>query len=113
MDSFPEEHDLLALLGEPELTDPGIPWAYNRLTFRPSSGNRSGEVVIEPGEGNVELRLAAEGSEVVSVALHDAAAVEIDVTRDHEELVVTLARDGVVRLRVRPTLHLFWSTAAP
>jgi hypothetical protein len=113
VDSFPEEHDLLSLLGEPELTDPGIPWAYNRLTFRPSSGSRSGEVVIAPGEGYVELRLATEGSEVVSVALQDVAAVEIDVTGDHEELVVTLARGGVVRLRVQPTLHLFWSSAAP
>ena len=109
MDPFPAEHDLIGLLGEPILTDAAVPWAYNRLEFRQVVGDASVDVVIEPGESHVEVRLTVGHSERVSLDLARVSGIEVVAITGLEELVVTV--DGQVsplRLRVRPALRMLW-----
>jgi hypothetical protein len=110
VDPFPAEHELLGLLGVPTLTDPDIPWAYNRLAFRQSVAGRSVEVIIEPGEGHVAIRLADAESEVVSLNVKGVAGLRVENEREGEGLVVSFRTSpgaGDLRLLVRPALHVY------
>ena len=70
MDPFPEQFELISIFeSEPVLTDPGLPWAHNRLTFTTERDRDHIQCVIEPGYGVLVLRWSREGHTLVDLTV--------------------------------------------
>src|SRR5258708_1950295 len=83
----PSVHDLVEALGEPRLADPGVPWAYNRLTFEVARDRDRVEVTVSPGYGEVLIGWQRDGEVLVTLQLGDVAALAVEREHEREYLV--------------------------
>jgi len=110
---LPKEHDLVAALGEPRLADPGVPWAYNRLTFEVARDRDRVEVTVSPGYGEVLIGWQRDGEVLVTLQLGNVAALAVEREHEREYLVARFPDTREVRpLRVQlsPAVSVFWGT---
>ena len=111
---LPDEHELIWLFErEPELMDPGLPWAYNHLTF---SVERDGErlvCMIAPAYGDVQVHLTRGDRSILDLVFGFVSKLAVRKERDAEALVVDFGIDRVNQLRVqtKPHFHISWGTA--
>lgn len=114
MQPFPAEHELLSLFeSEPEVLDPGVPWAYNKLRFRTVRADDEIDREIEPGYEELRLRWSRAGKEVVRLDLRWVSGLAVEVA-DGSEALVAKFRDHhlrPLRLELRPAVHLAWGTS--
>ena len=109
---MPEEHELLALLGEPRLADPHIPWMYNRLSFEITSGNDVVELTVEPASGDLLLQWRGEEPRV-TLELHGVETLAVETEHGREYLVAGFPdsfRERPLRLQLRPRFSVYWGT---
>jgi hypothetical protein len=107
---MPEPHELIGFFGsEPVLTDEGLPWAYNRVTFSTRVGDDQVIFEMEPGSGLVRLFWQQDDQKRLELLLDSVESLTID---DREDNLVLRFTDrlavGPLRLRLAPRPTLFW-----
>jgi hypothetical protein len=110
---LPEEHVLIALLGEPRVADIGVPWIYNRLTFEVQREKDAVEVMASPGYGDMLIRWRREGESIVTLQLADVDALRVETEHGREYLVARFkgeSRLRDLRLQVSPSVSILWGT---
>ena len=113
MDPFPEEWHLLSFFEtEPVLTDAGIPWAYNCLTFDTDRGEDSIHCVIEPGNETLKIIWQRNSIDVVNLDLHWVRGLTIDTGNGVERLTAQFRYNHLLPLhfQLKPTLSVHWGT---
>ncbi len=113
MDPFPALHELIALFeAEPTYLDPGVPAAYNTLTFVTERGADRVRCEIAPADGVLRLEWERDGVALVRADFADVAALRAEAERGREALVVELRmpRARPFRLQLRPAIHVSWGT---
>ena len=112
MDQFPQEHELISVFeSEPELLDPDLPWAYNRLTFKTQRGDDHVVYVIEPASRMVQIEWSRNGDRVVSLDLNSVSSLEIVTESPVEQITAHFSEDGPVHpcvLQLKPAVRLSW-----
>jgi hypothetical protein len=113
MEPFPEEWQLLSLFEiEPRILDPGVPWAYNNLTFETTRGSDRILCVIEPGYERLDFTWWHNQSQHLKLELHCVSGLTI-VTGAGNDYMVATFRDQYLtelRLHLRPTIECQWGT---
>jgi hypothetical protein len=107
---MPKQHDLIGFFGsKPALTDDSVPWAYNHLTFSAKSGSDTLIFEVEPASGEIRLRWLQGDHKAVELLLDSADSLTVD---DRENALVVRFDQrlglGALRLRVAPTVSIFW-----
>lgn len=113
MEPFPEEHDLIALFEcEPVLTDKGVPWCYNCLTFKTDRGDGQIMCEIEPGDRTLRFEWIQKGQHLVSLDLNWVAGITAELDGKTEALVATFRDENLVPLRIqlKSYVSVFWGT---
>jgi len=113
MEPFPEEHDLIALFEcEPILTDKGVPWSYNHLTFTTARGDDRIVCGIEPGYHTLKFEWSKGGERLVSLDLNCVAGIRTENQGGTEALVVAFRDKNLTPLRIqlKPCVSVSWGT---
>ncbi len=111
IDTMPADHELIAFFAsEPELTDPEVPWCYNHLRFLWRRGDDRVECEVAPGYESLLLRWRHGEQELVTLTLDGISGMMIEDQGAGEVLAVRFRdpRTLGLRLRLEPTVHLFW-----
>lgn len=114
MKPFPDEHELIALFeSEPTLTDKGVPWVYNRLTFTLLRGVHRITCVIEPSYEVLELEWSRTGKMLVSLSLNRVSGIETELNAETEVLVAHFCDKHLLDLRIqtKPDIRVAWGTS--
>lgn len=107
IDPFPEDWELVEILGHPELTDPGLPWVYNRAAFHFTIGRDDLRLEIERGSGQVQVDWSRDGAALVFLRWNDAASIMIQKEPGTESIVVERRDDrGSLTLRLKPSVEV-------
>ncbi len=113
MEPFPDEWQLLSLFeNEPQLLDPGVPWAYNNLTFETTRGSDRILCVIEPGSERLDFTWWHNQSKQLTLELHWVSALKVVTGGGYDYMIATF-RDkhlSELRLQLRPTIECKWGT---
>ncbi len=113
MEPFPEEWQLLSLFEtEPRILDPGIPWAYNNLTFETTRGSDRILCVIEPAYERLDFTWWHNQSKHLTLERHWVSGLTV-VTGEGNDYMVATFRDQhltELRLQLRPTIECKWGT---
>lgn len=108
MIEFPENLELLDFFAaEPTLSDPGVPWAYNRLEFINDLGEDRVECVIDNPE--LEIRWFRQEVEQTYLKLFPVQSLRIQEFPGGKILVaegIAPEREWSLRLQLRPQVHL-------
>jgi hypothetical protein len=113
MDPFPEEWELIGVFeAEPELADPGVPWAYNRLCFDTVRGDDHIHCVIEPGYETVEFTWSQGDVPRLSLDLHWVRGLTARTGSGREILTLELRDASLLPLEIqlKPTIQVKWGT---
>ena len=113
MNPFPEDYELISLFeSEPQLADPKVPWAYNRLEFSLTRSNGTLSCVIEPGYEALVLDWMRDGEMVVHLDLRWVLGLEVRSGGGRESLVATMRDTHLKQLHVQtsPKLAVSWGT---
>ena len=116
MNPFPKEHELTEFFGGlPQLTDAGIPWFYNGLTFVCAQGADVVRIEIEPADRILRVLWTRNAVDLVRLHLERVEGLRLDRDEGQDVLVVSLDRRDAddLRLRISPTVHLQWSYRHP
>jgi hypothetical protein len=100
---------LIALFeGEPELTDAGVPWFYNRVRFDRRRGNERIELVIEPADHELAFRWSIDGEAIIDLDLHDVVGLEARLGQGKESLIVATGdpRQRPIDIEISPRVRL-------
>jgi hypothetical protein len=113
MQKFPENVELLDFFNsEPKLTDPDVPWVYNRLSFSSKLGEERVDCVIDnPG---LEVRWFRQDVEIAFVEFFSVEDLSIQEYPGGKVLVaegVGPDEDCTFRLQLRPRIHLSLKTS--
>ena len=110
MNPFPEEHELIWLFEcEPEVTDKGIPWAYNHLTFTTMREDCEVKCEIEPGYETVKLTWTRNNEEQVDLDFHWVKGLEVVKKNATEALVVYFRDDSPLKpviIQLKPHVNV-------
>lgn len=115
MHPFPEQSEFLEFFGaEPELTDGGVVWFYNRLAFDFSVGAGNVRIEMEPASGILHVVWSEGEMERMRLDLNRVSGLILEREESQDTMVVRLShlRANDLRLRLRPTLHLQWGDKA-
>jgi hypothetical protein len=108
IEPFPQDWELVEVLGHPQLTDPGLPWAYNHLTFGIVNGEDELTLSIERGYGQFTLEWSRAAAVIVTLSWDDVASLSIRKERGTEAIVVERrAERGRLTLQLKPNIQLF------
>ena len=113
MEPFPEQHDLIALFEcEPLLTDKGVPWSYNHLTFTTTRGHDRIVCEIEPGYHTLKFEWSKSDERLVSLDLNWVAGITTDIQGQTEAMIVTFRDKKLMPLRIqlKPHVSISWGT---
>ncbi|GAA3265562.1 hypothetical protein Dvina_16970 [Dactylosporangium vinaceum] len=127
MEPLPSFEDLVWLFGaEPRYTDAAgglaadgleswrYPWPYTSVKFLAVRGGYEIELDVEPGYGQVGLRMraAAGGEDIVDLQLAGVRTVGVDRTKGRELLRIEFpeeAQAATLWLRLKPDVTLQWT----
>lgn len=102
-----EEFELLAFFGnDPERLDAGVPWVYNTLTYRASSGNITVVLKISPSYKTTEMHFFV-GNQVVfkfSGTVSDLHYLETE--KDEQFLKIQLPQNIELALSIKPHIYI-------
>lgn len=110
MSAFPENYELIGFFeAEPSLADPGIPWFYNRLTFRTERGPDTVICQLEPACGELALWWQQDGKPRANLKLNRIGSVSVHMARNDDYLLVS--GDGaepgtLLKLRLKPHVSI-------
>ncbi len=109
MKPFPEQHELITLFHvEPALSDPGVPWVYNILTFTTVRGSNSVECTIDPGHGDLRVKWATDGVPLVDLNVQDVQGLRVDISSTRDALIADVSKSELI-LQLNPTIHVSWN----
>jgi hypothetical protein len=112
MDPFPEEYELISFFeGEPEVLDHGVPWCYNRLTFRTKRGENKICCAIEPGYGILIFSWEQRDKSIASINLEKITSIEIISEKGIEKLLAKFDQEiGLMdfELELKPNVNIKW-----
>jgi hypothetical protein len=95
---LPDQGRLLEVLGDPQLLDDDVPWAYNTLTWQVERGDDHLELKLEPGYQRIALLWSTLGKTLVSF---DVGALS-DLRIQHDPKSVALVfKTRSIQLRVQ------------
>ena len=113
MNPFQAEYDLVSLFEEePTLLDQGVPWVYNRVTFRTQRGDDRVLCEIEPASRILSFTWERSGIELVRLEVAGIASLVVEFEKGREALVATFEAERLsdLRLQFRPHVHVSWGT---
>ena len=114
MEPFPEEWELLSVFEvEPQILDPGVPWAYNNLTFESTRGSNRILCVIEPGYERLEFTWWNNEAKHLTLNLHWVSGLTVRSGGGCDCLIASF-RDpclSPLRLQLKPTIECEWGTS--
>jgi hypothetical protein len=109
MPSTSDELALLTLFGsEPALLDPGVPWIYNRATYRIERDGYRISLEIKPSYRELKVSVESNGRSVSQALLSPFADLRVEMDEQAELLIVRfdqLSR-SVLFLTLRPDVSL-------
>jgi hypothetical protein len=111
MQPFPEHWELISLFeGEPKLTDPDVPWVYNRIQFSLGRGIERIECAIEPSSGQIDFTYEIAGRIALALVLLRVAGLQTYQTGDSEGLIVLMKDEsrGKLHVQVSPDIRFTW-----
>jgi len=96
---------------EPEVSDPGVPWVYNQLTFRTRHGSDEVDIVLWMADGHLQLAWRRDGREIISLEVEEMTSLRAELDSRADALVATF-RPGVrdLRIQLRPEIRVSWGT---
>jgi len=106
---LPDQHELIDIFGtEPRLSDPGVPWSYNCLTFVVDRGSDRVVCEISPGYKAVRVNWLRDGTELVRLDLAGVDKVATETERGKEGVLFSFLDERLLslRLQLRPIVHL-------
>src|SRR5579859_4063689 len=113
--TLPSAEELISFFGsEPHLADPGVPWAYNRVTFTCVLGEDRIQLAMSASYGEVHLVWRRLGQPHVELSLCEVAAVELEEVPSQACLRLKFDKPELGRLvlRLRPRVSLEWKMPA-
>ena len=113
MDPFPEEWELISLFEtEPRELDPGIPWAYNNLTFETERGSNRILCVIEPGYERLDFTWWHNDTKHLALKLYWVSGLTVITGGGCDYLVASFRNPFLsqLRLQLKPTIECEWGT---
>jgi hypothetical protein len=112
VDPFPERWQLISLFeGEPRLSDPEVPWVYNRVTFMRERAGELIECTIHQADREFAFGWSVDGRTFIRLDLNNVVGLEVRQTKASEGLAITLsdAHLGPLWIQVSPSVSLNWS----
>ena len=116
MAPFPQDWELIGLFAcEPALLDPGLPWAYNHLTFATENGSDRIVCEIEPGYEILKFRWWRGGVLCVDLDCNWVRSLRVDSSSpEHEGLTAEFRYGGEfvrpLHIQLRPHVLVSWGT---
>ena len=102
---LPDQGRLLELLGDPQLLDQDVPWAYNTLTWQVERGDDHLELQLEPGYQRIALRWTTLDKTLVSLDIGAVSYLRIQHDPKSVDLLFK-TRSIELRLRVVPAIQI-------
>jgi hypothetical protein len=102
---LPDQGRLLEVLGDPQLLDDDVPWAYNTLRWQVELGDDHLELQLEPGYQRIALLWSTLGKTLLS---WDVGAV-FDLRIQHDPKSVALifkTRSIQLRIQLAPAIQV-------
>ena len=112
MEPLPRDSELISLFEcEPVLTDPDVPWVYNRLRFSLARSNGTLDCDIEPANRTLEVAWTQDGESRLHLVLRRVRGLEIRPGPEREYLLATFLDDNLepLQLQTKPTIAVHWS----
>ena len=114
MSYLPEPHELVGFFEvEPHVLDPGIPWAYNTLTFHTVRDADEVTCVLVPGYEELKLEWKRGTSLLARIHLVDIISMNLK-TRGEEEFLIAGFRNShslEFKLWLRPNVAIEWGNS--
>jgi hypothetical protein len=117
MEEFPQQHELIEFFeSEPKLLDEDIEeWIYNTLTFSISRNNNTIICIISPSYSHMKLSWTQGEKEIIYLDLNLIQSIKIQKEKDTETMLVEFDESEsltILRLRLKPDIHMFWGVEA-
>jgi hypothetical protein len=110
---IPEEWQLLSVFEvEPTVLDPGVPWAYNMLTFETTRGEDRVRCEIAPGYDEFRFVWTRDGDLILKLDLRRVSGLLVHTEKGSESLCLEFSDDtiGPLVLQLKPKLTVSFST---
>jgi hypothetical protein len=110
---FPEPWELVSLFeGDPTLSDPDVPWIYNRVTFVIERGDERIEVTIHQADREFAFTWSIRGRSVVKLDLGNVVGLEVTKEDSREGLRLTTADPDAepLHIDVSPEFRIAWKS---
>lgn len=111
IEPFPQDWELISLFeGEPILTDPDVPWVYNRLQFSLRRPNGELHCAKERASCKIEVEWSQDGGTCLALSLSRLSGMEVHTDAGRECLVATFIDNNLesLYLQTRPTISVSW-----
>ena len=110
---LPEEWELLEVFqSDPALLDPGVPWAYNTLTFETTRGSDRIRCEISPGYEEVTLAWNRGSEELVNLKLCRIVGLAVSNESDRVTISFEFADGsiGPLEMHLKPAVQITFAT---
>jgi len=113
---LPDDWQLLSVFEvEPVVSDPGVPWAYNTLTFETTRGEDHVRCDIIPGYDEFRLVWTRGDERIMTLTLCRVAALAVCTEHGNDSISLEFADEniGPLILQLKPHVMVAFSTNNP
>jgi hypothetical protein len=109
---LPHADELLELFeAEPAVLDPGVPWAYNTVTFATKRGHDEVRCAFDPGYGEIEFNWSIDGRSMIQLKVERVEIVRIERYTAWEGFVVSFSEQAALPdliVQLKPLVKVQW-----
>jgi hypothetical protein len=102
---LPDQGRLAEVLGDPQLLDRDVPWAYNTLSWQVERGDDHLELTLEPGYQRIALLWSTLGKTLVSLDV--GAVLDLRIRHDPKSVALVFETRSIqLRVQLAPAIQI-------